>query len=80
MTKGSPPLDAGNSMTIVYTATHCNTLQNTATHCNTLQHTATDSKDSNRLQYTATHLGGRLLSVLGMAIVFALCIVMISVE
>jgi len=25
---------------IIYTATHCNTLQHAATHCNTLQHTA----------------------------------------
>ena len=38
--------------TLQHTATHCNTLQHTATHCNILQHTATHF---NTLQHTATH-------------------------
>ena len=32
---------AGLVLAVVYTTTHCFTLQHTATHCNTLQHTAT---------------------------------------
>jgi len=51
----------------VFTATHCNTLQQTATHCNKLQHTATHCNakidphsavmrlNCNILQRTATH-------------------------
>jgi len=53
------------TLTYVFSATHCNTLQHTASHCNTLQHTALHSwytltyvytaTQCNTLQHAATH-------------------------
>jgi len=55
---------------VVYTCTHCNTLQHTATHCNTLQHTATHSCGicmctKNVDMYVYTECGMRWLRLVG---------------
>jgi len=44
-------LESCDSITLQYTATHCNTLQHTAAHCDTLRHTATHS---DTLRHAAT--------------------------